>query len=45
MSDTFADILETFENQYRERDYTIEIVCPRISPDCTKHGQILSDAG
>ena len=28
MSDEFRDMLETFENQYPGREYTIEIVCP-----------------
>jgi 7-cyano-7-deazaguanine reductase len=33
------DILETFENQYPNRDYTIEIVCPEFTSVCPKTGQ------
>ncbi len=32
-------ILETFENQYPGRDYTIEIVCPEFTSVCPKTGQ------
>ena len=39
MSDAFADILETFENQHPRRDYTIEIVCPEFTSVCPKTGQ------
>lgn len=39
MADQFADILETFENQFPERDYTIEIVCPEFTSVCPKTGQ------
>ncbi len=39
MSDAFADILETFENQHPQRDYTIEIVCPEFTSVCPKTGQ------
>lgn len=39
MSDAFADILETFENQHPKRDYTIEIVCPEFTSVCPKTGQ------
>src|SRR5207245_2403734 len=31
--------LETFANQYPERDYTIEIVCPEFTSLCPKTGQ------
>ena len=31
--------LETFVNQYRGRDYTIEIVCPEFTSLCPKTGQ------
>jgi 7-cyano-7-deazaguanine reductase len=31
--------LETFENQYPGRDYTIEIVCPEFTSLCPKTGQ------
>jgi 7-cyano-7-deazaguanine reductase len=39
VADQFADILETFENQFPERDYTIEIVCPEFTSVCPKTGQ------
>jgi 7-cyano-7-deazaguanine reductase len=35
----FRDILETFDNQYPARDYTIEIVCPEFTSVCPKTGQ------
>lgn len=35
----FKDILETFENEFPERDYTIEIVCPEFTSVCPKTGQ------
>jgi 7-cyano-7-deazaguanine reductase len=31
--------LEIFENQYPNRDYTIEIVCPEFTSVCPKTGQ------
>lgn len=31
--------LETFSNQYPEREYTIEIVCPEFTSVCPKTGQ------
>ena len=34
-----SDQLETFENQYPGRDYTIEIVCPEFTSVCPKTGQ------
>ncbi len=36
---SFRDVLETFENQYPSRDYTIEIVCPEFTSVCPKTGQ------
>jgi len=39
MSAAFRDVLETFENQFPERDYTIEIVCPEFTSVCPKTGQ------
>ncbi|MFH1921342.1 MAG: preQ(1) synthase [Planctomycetota bacterium] len=39
MSDRFRDTLETFENQYPDRDYTIRIVCPEFTSVCPKTGQ------
>jgi 7-cyano-7-deazaguanine reductase len=35
----FRDILETFDNQFPGRDYTIEIVCPEFTSVCPKTGQ------
>ena len=34
-----AQQLETFPNQHRHRDYTIEIVCPEFTSVCPKTGQ------
>ena len=34
-----ADQLETFANQYPQRDYTIEIVCPEFTSVCPMTGQ------
>ncbi|MGA2254628.1 MAG: preQ(1) synthase, partial [Thermoguttaceae bacterium] len=39
VSQSFRDVLETFENQYPNRDYTIEIVCPEFTSVCPKTGQ------
>ena len=39
MTDSFKDLLETFENQYPQRDYTIEIVCPEFTSVCPKTSQ------
>ena len=33
------DLLETFDNQYPQRDYVIEIVCPEFTSVCPKTGQ------
>jgi 7-cyano-7-deazaguanine reductase len=38
-ADAFREILETFENRYPARDYTIEIVCPEFTSVCPKTGQ------
>jgi 7-cyano-7-deazaguanine reductase len=35
----FRDVLETFDNPYPGRDYTIEIVCPEFTSVCPKTGQ------
>jgi 7-cyano-7-deazaguanine reductase len=35
----FRNVLETFENQYPSREYTIEIVCPEFTSVCPKTGQ------
>ncbi len=39
MSESFRDILETFQNSYPGRNYTIEIVCPEFTSVCPKTGQ------
>ena len=39
MDESFRNVLETFDNQYPERDYTIEIVCPEFTSVCPKTGQ------
>jgi 7-cyano-7-deazaguanine reductase len=39
MTESFQNILETFENQYPQRDYVIEIVCPEFTSVCPKTGQ------
>jgi 7-cyano-7-deazaguanine reductase len=33
------DVLETFDNQYPEREYNIHIVCPEFTSVCPKTGQ------
>lgn len=37
--DDFRSRLETFENQFPDRDYEIEIVCPEFTSVCPKTGQ------
>ena len=39
MPDNKRDLLETFENQFPQRDYEIEIVCPEFTSVCPKTGQ------
>ena len=39
MSDGFREKLETFENQYPGRDYTIRIECPEFTSVCPRTGQ------
>jgi 7-cyano-7-deazaguanine reductase len=39
VNDYFRTVLETFDNQYPDRDYTIEIVCPEFTSVCPKTGQ------
>ncbi|HEY1785665.1 MAG TPA: preQ(1) synthase [Pirellulales bacterium] len=39
MNNEFRQILETFDNQFPDRDYTIEIVCPEFTSVCPKTGQ------
>lgn len=38
-SETFREILETFDNPHPERDYVIESVCPEFTSVCPKTGQ------
>jgi len=33
------ELLETFHNQFPNRDYIIEIVCPEFTSVCPKTGQ------
>ena len=39
MSDGFRDALEVFENQFPERDYSIETICPEFTSVRPKTGQ------
>jgi 7-cyano-7-deazaguanine reductase len=39
MPESFRDVLETFDNQFPQRDYTIEIRCPEFTSVCPKTGQ------
>jgi len=39
MSSDFRATLETFPNQFPEREYTIEIICPEFTSVCPKTGQ------
>ena len=39
MPTPFQDQLETFENSYPDREYTIEITCPEFTSICPKTGQ------
>ena len=39
MTDSFRNTLETFENEFPNRDYEIEIVCPEFTSVCPKTGQ------
>jgi 7-cyano-7-deazaguanine reductase len=39
VSDNFRQSLETFDNQFPDREYTIEIVCPEFTSVCPKTGQ------
>jgi 7-cyano-7-deazaguanine reductase len=38
-SENFRDVLETFENEFPQRDYTIEIICPEFTSVCPNTGQ------
>ncbi len=39
MADDFRTALETFPNQFPEREYMIEIDCPEFTSVCPKTGQ------
>ena len=39
MPDNFRDTLESFDNQFPQRDYEIKIVCPEFTSVCPKTGQ------
>ena len=39
VTDSSRDNLETFDNPFPDRDYTIEIVCPEFTSLCPKTGQ------
>ena len=39
MTGPTRDVLETFENEFPQRDYRIEIVCPEFTSVCPKTGQ------
>jgi 7-cyano-7-deazaguanine reductase len=39
VSDSFREVLETFANQYPDREYSIEIRCPEFTSVCPKTGQ------
>ncbi|MEE2707533.1 MAG: preQ(1) synthase [Planctomycetota bacterium] len=39
LTDNFRDALQTFANEFPERDYSIEMVCPEFTSVCPKTGQ------
>jgi 7-cyano-7-deazaguanine reductase len=39
MPSSFRDVLETFDNPFPQRDYSIETVCPEFTSLCPKTGQ------
>ena len=39
MSDPSSKVLETFENPFPHRDYSIQIECPEFTSVCPKTGQ------
>jgi 7-cyano-7-deazaguanine reductase len=39
MSDAQRGLLETFPNQFPDRDYVIETICPEFTSLCPKTGQ------
>ncbi|MBN1395963.1 MAG: NADPH-dependent 7-cyano-7-deazaguanine reductase QueF [Pirellulales bacterium] len=39
VQNNFHNVLETFENPYPGREYTIDIICPEFTSVCPKTGQ------
>jgi len=39
VENALQDALETFDNQYPDREYNIKIVCPEFTSVCPKTGQ------
>ena len=39
MTENFRETLETFPNQFPDRDYEIETICPEFTSVCPKTGQ------
>ena len=39
MNESFRHLLETFPNQFPDRDYEIETICPEFTSLCPKTGQ------
>ena len=39
MQQDFSKVLESFDNTFPDRDYTIEIVCPEFTSVCPQTGQ------
>lgn len=39
MTTPFQETLETFENSFPDREYTVEITCPEFTSVCPKTGQ------
>ena len=39
MAENPRELLETFENQFPQRDYSIEIICPEFTSVCPMTGQ------
>lgn len=39
MTTKFREMLEVFDNEFPDRDYEVEIVCPEFTSVCPKTGQ------
>lgn len=39
MTDEFRDVMEVFDNEFPDRNYSIEIICPEFTSVCPKTGQ------